>query len=108
MSLSKEDLGFIGIIAVIALIFFYIILGFSGMMSALGIILIFIVPTYFIIDNFNLETDEKVVFSFFLGAGIFPSIAYWLGILMSFKLAILVTFVLLLAVGFLVKKFKKS
>ena len=107
MSLSKEDFGFIGIIALIALIFFYIILGFSGMMSAMGIILIFIVPAYFILDNFELETDEKIIFSFFIGAGVFPSISYWLGILIPFKLAILVTFVVLVIVGFLIKKYLK-
>ena len=79
MSLSKEDLKLIGIIAAIVLIFFYIILGFSGMLSALGIILIFIVPVYYILDNFELDTDEKLVFAFFISAGIFPSISYWLG-----------------------------
>ena len=39
MKLPKiENLGFIGIIAAIILVFFYFILGFSGMMAALGII----------------------------------------------------------------------
>jgi len=104
----KENLGFIGIVMAVVLIFFYIILGFSGMMSALGIILIFIVPVYFILDNFELETSEKIVFSFFIAVGIFPSISYWLGILISFRLAILITFLILLGVGFLVKKFWKK
>ena len=108
MNLSKGDAGFIGVILAVALVFFYAILGLSGMVSALGIILIFIVPTYFILDNFELENDEKIIFSFFISVGVFPSIAYWLGILMSFKLAILITFAILLAAGFLVKKLKKK
>lgn len=107
MNLSKENLGFIGIIAVIVLIFFYIILGFSGMMSALGIILLFIIPIYFILDNFDLEQDEKIVFSFFIGVGIFPSMAYWLGMLMSFRVAIFITFIILLIAGFLIRKYFK-
>ena len=103
----KENLGFIGIVMFIVLIFFYMILGFSGMMSALGIILIFIVPVYFILDNFELETGEKIVFSFFISVGVFPSISYWLGILMSFRLAILITFIILIIIGFLIKKYLK-
>jgi len=104
---SKEDLGFIGIVVAIVLIFFYIILGFSGMMSALGIILLFIVPTYLILDNFDLRQDEKIVFSFFIGVGVFPSIVYWLGLFISLKIAIFISFIVLVAIGFLVGKFLK-
>ena len=105
---NKGDIAFIGILAIIVLIFFYAILGFSGMMSALGIILIFIIPTYFIFDNFEMDTDEKTVFSFFSGTVIFPSIAYWLGTLISFRLAMLATFILLLVAGFAIAKFYKK
>ena len=104
---SKDDLGFIAIVVVIVLIFFYIILGFSGMMSALGIILLFIVPTYLILNNFDLGQDEKIVFSFFIGVGIFPSIVYWLGIFISLKIAIFISFIVLVVVGFGVRKILK-
>lgn len=104
---DKESMAFIGIAAAIILAFFFYILGASGLMSALGIILIFVLPTYFILNNFKLDDDEKIVFSFFIGAGIFPSIAYWLGTLISFKISIFMTFSLLLSAGFLVKKFWK-
>ena len=69
------------------------------MMSALGIILLFMLPTYLILNNFSLEQDEKVIFSFFIGVGIFPSITYWLGMLISFRMAILITFIFLSALG---------
>ena len=103
-----ENLGFIGIIVVVILVFFYFILGFSGMMAALGIILLFIVPFYLILDNFNLGQDEKIIFSFFIGVGIFPAIVYWLGMIISFRLAILITFVVLIVVGYLVRKVRKK
>lgn len=105
---DKEDMAFIGILAALILIFFFYILGTSGLMSALGIILIFILPIYFILNNFKLDNDEKIVFSFFIGAGIFPSIAYWLGTLISFKISIFMTFILLLILGFLIKKYYKK
>jgi len=105
---DKENMAFIGIIAALVLVFFFYILGASGLMSALGIILIFVLPTYFILNNFSLDNDEKIVFSFFIGVGIFPSIAYWLGTFISFKIAIFTTFILLLILGFLIKKFYKK
>ena len=108
MKLPKiENLGFIGIMVAIILVFFYFILGFSGMMAALGIILLFIVPFYLILDNFDLSQDEKIVFSFFIGVGIFPAIVYWLGIIISFRIAIFITFILLVVVGLMVRKFYK-
>ena len=103
-----ENLGFIGIMVVVILVFFYFILGFSGMMAVLGIILLFIVPFYLILDNFNLGQDEKIIFSFFIGVGIFPAIVYWLGMIISFRLAILITFVVLIVIGYLVRKVRKK
>ena len=106
MKLPKvENLGFIGVMVVVILSFFYFILGFSGMMSVLGIILLFIVPIYFILDNFELGQDEKLIFSFFLGVGIFPSITYWLGLFISFRLSIFITFIILIVVCFVVRKY---
>ena len=105
MNLPKiENLGFIGIMGVIIPIFFYFILGFSAMIAVLGIILLFFVPMYLIIDNFKLGQDEKIVFSFFLSVGIFPAITYWLGILLSFRISILITFIVLLVTAYLVRK----
>lgn len=103
-----ENLGFIGIIVAVISVFFYFILGFSGMMAVLGIILLFIIPFYLILDNFNLGEDEKIIFSFFIGVGIFPAIVYWLGMIISFRLAILITFVVLIVVGYLVRKVRKK
>ena len=108
MKLPKvENLGFIGIVVVIILVFLYFILGFSAMMAGLGIILLFMVPTYLILDNFNLGQDEKIVFSFFLGIGLFPSLVYWLSLFISLRVSILITFIILIVAGYLVRKFRK-
>ncbi|MBU90220.1 hypothetical protein CMO94_01655 [Candidatus Woesearchaeota archaeon] len=109
MKLPKvENLGFIGIVVGVILAFFYFILGFSGMMAILSIMLLFIVPIYFILDNFDLGQDEKIVFSFFIGVGIFPSLVYWPATIISFRLSILITFIVLVVVGMLVRKFRKK
>ena len=108
MNLKIENLGFIGIIIAAILLFFYFILGFSGMLAALGHILLFIVPIYFILNNFDLAQDEKIVFSFFLGVGIFPSLVYWPANFISFRISIFISFVILIVVAYLVRKYHKK
>ena len=103
-----ENIGFIWSMVGIALIFSYLILGFSGMMAVVGIVLLFMLPIYLILNNFELEQDEKIIFSFFIGVGVFPSITYWLGLLISFRIAILITFVMLLITAILVINFRKE
>lgn len=108
MSLSKEDLIFFGILAAILAVFFYKILGMPGVLPVFAIILIFIIPAYVIMDNFDLSRDEKLVFSFFISVGIFPIFSFWLGTVISFKLAIIITFALLAAAGIFIRRFKKN
>ncbi|MBI2523130.1 hypothetical protein HYW19_01950 [Candidatus Woesearchaeota archaeon] len=93
----------IGIILIVAMTFFYFILGLDGMMSVLGIFLLFIAPIYFILGNFSLEEDEKLAYSFFIGVGIFPSLAYWMGLFISFKIAISISFIIMVVMGFLIR-----
>lgn len=106
MKAELEKYKIAGIILVAVLAFFYFILGLGGMMSVLGIFLLFIVPMYLILGNFGLEEDEKLVYSFFIGTGILPSLAYWTGLFVSFKIAILVSFIILTITGFLIRSYR--
>jgi len=109
MKLPKiENLGFIGIMVAVILVFFFLILGISGLLSALGVILLFIVPMYFILDNFELGQDEKIVFSFFIGVGLLPVFAYWLGFFISFKIAVIISFFILILIGLAIHKYKNK
>ena len=108
MKIRLNDKITIGIILILIALFSFIFLGFTGFKVIFGMLIVFFLPFYLILDNFNLARSEKVIFSFFIGVGIFPAIVYWLGVLMSFKLAILIAFVLLIVVGVLIKKVKKS
>ena len=92
---------FLGII--IALAFFFI-LGITGLLVALGFMIGYIFVFYLILNNFELDMSEKIIFSFFISIGIFPSIVYLLGLVISFRIAIAVTFVLLIFIGYLIKK----
>ena len=106
MKAEIDKYRIMGIILIVAMAFFYYILGLGGMMSVLGIFLLFIAPMYLILDKFGLEQDEKLVFSFFIGVGILPSLVYWSGLLISFKVAILVSFIILIMTSFLIRTHK--
>ena len=108
MKIKLDDRTTLGIIIVLIALFSFIFLGFTGFKVIFGMLLVFFLPFYLILDNFNLSRSEKVIFSFFIGIGIFPAIVYWLGVLISFRLAIVVTFVLLILVGFILRKVKKT
>lgn len=108
MKIRLDDKTTIAIILVLIALFSFIFLGFVGFKVIFGFLLVFFLPFYLILGNFDLSRSERVAFSFFIGVGLFPAIVYWLGVLMSFKLAILLTFVLLLIVGFVLRRYKKK
>lgn len=103
-----KKLIFPAIILVLIAVFFSIIFGLMGLRLVLGIFFIFMLPVYIILNNFDLNPEEKLIFSFFLGIGVFPSIVYLLGLVISFRISIAITFVLLVLIGFALKKSKQK
>ena len=95
------------IILILIALFSFIFLGFTGFKVIFGIMFVFFLPFYLILDTFNLSRSEKIFFAFFIGIGIFPAITYLFGLLISFKLAIVVTFVLLILIWISTRRFRK-
>jgi len=96
-----------GILALILIaLFSFIFFGFTGFKVIIGFILLFFLPFYLILDNFKLEMGEKIIFSFFIGAIMFPALVYLLGRLMSVRISIWVSFVMFVLVGLLMRKFR--
>jgi|TARA_B100001971_G_C18194958_1_gene540890 hypothetical protein len=107
VKIGNREFG-IGILALI-IIFSFILFGFTGVKVVGGAILLFFLPFYLILDNFDIEFGEKIVFSFFMGIGVFSIFVYYLGFVVnSIRVAIVVTFLLLVGVGLGLKKFGKS
>ena len=103
---AKETAAVIG---VITLIFFTALFGIAGARTIIAIPLFFFLPFYLILNNFDLPAGEKIVFSFFIGLGIFSSFVYYIGLLVSsVRIAIVITFVILIAAAFLIKKIRKK
>lgn len=103
--LKSENGVLIGIAFLLVSLGAFLALGFTGLRTAAGMLIVFFLPFYLIFDNFNLGQEEKIAFSFFTGITVFPSLAYWLGFVLPFKISIFAVFILLLAVGYLSKKF---
>ena len=107
VKIGNREFG-IGILALI-IIFSFILFGFIGVKVVLGAVVVFFLPFYLILDNFDIEFGEKIVFSFFMGIGVFSIFVYYLGFVVnSIRVAIAVTFLLLVGVGIGLKKFRKK
>jgi apolipoprotein N-acyltransferase len=101
LKVKLNDKMTVGVILVLIALFSFMFLGFVGFKVLFGMILVFFLPFYLILDNFNLTRGEKIIFSFFIGLGVFPSIVYWLAIFILFKLSIVITFVILMVAVFI-------
>gem|GEM_PF-2739624 len=90
--------------AIAALLLF----GIVGARLVLGAFVFFFIPFYLILDNFELTQQEKAIFSIFLGITFLPSLVFWLGFIVPFRASLIISFVIFVGIGFLIKKFKRS
>jgi hypothetical protein len=97
---GKLYLGAIGLLSVLS----YVLLGVTGMRTIVGFALLMVLPFYFIFSLFKCSELEKIAFSFFTGITVVPSLVYWLGFVMSFRVAILIVFLLLIGTAFALHK----
>ena len=101
--------GIIAGLILLILLLFFILFGVTGLRTIIGTILLFFVPFFLILNNFDLELDEKIIFSFFIGLGLFSTLTYWLGFLTgSLRISMVIVFFILSGVGLLIRKFKKK
>lgn len=108
MALKSENIKSFGIVLVFIILGSFITLGFTGLRTILGMIIIMFLPFYLIFSNFNLSQGEKVLFSFFISITLFPSLVYGLGFLVSFRISIFAVFLILLITAYLINKFWKK
>ena len=102
----KELLVFASIIILIIGIFSFVIFGIAGFRVFAGIIIISI-PFYLILNNFELSESEKLIFSILLGLTIFPSLVYLFGLLISFRISMVLAFAIFIIIAIILRKYKK-
>jgi len=98
---NKTILLFVGIVY---LIFFSLFFSLTGLRFILGFLAIFILPIYLLLGLFNFEQFERLTYSFFLSIGIVPTLIYYLGIMISFRIAIVVVFATLVTAWVFLRK----
>ena len=96
---------FLSITFLVIIFFSYYTFGITGARIVLGILLMSI-PLYFILNNLKIDEGERFVFSILLGITIYPSLVYLLGILISFRMATFVTFLILVVAAIALNKLK--
>src|SRR3989338_8074078 len=75
--------------------------GFAGFRTIIAVALIFVMPPLFVLKNSNLDIEEKIFFSLFIGLGLFALLAWSINwILPSFKLSVIAAFALVAAAAF--------
>ena len=102
---KKEFIIFLSIILLVVLVFSFALFGIVGIRVVFGLIIVSL-PFYFILNNFEFNEGEKIVLSILLGLAIFPSFAYLIGFVVSFRLAIAITFIALVGAAVASNKFK--
>jgi hypothetical protein len=101
---------YIGIAAMIALFFeVYYLFEFTGFRTFAGIILLFFVPVYLILRNFELDDSEKIFFSIYISLGMYPLTVWGVNrIIPSLRASIFVTALVLIIIGFGLGYLKKK
>ena len=89
--------------------FILIFFKWAGLSVVFGMFFFFFLPTYLVIKNLDLTPIEKAFFSFFIGLGLFPTVTYYLAILVgSMRISIVLTIIILISLSLLFNwKFKK-
>jgi len=94
----------------VALIGSAVIMGFAGLRVLAVMMLLFIVPTYLILNSLKLECGEQFFFALFLGLIVMPLGTFYLNLFIaSMKASAIIFWLLMVGVGiFLFLRKKKS
>lgn len=107
MEFSFEGRAYLGAVALLSVLCF-LLLGFVGLRTVVGFFILMIAPLYLIFSALNCSELEKIAFSFFTGITLVPSLVYWLGFVVPFKIAIFLVFLALIGVGITLRKIQKN
>jgi len=93
------------VVVIMVLGFFILLFGLNGLYFLIVVALFFFLPTYLMINKLKITQGEKLIYSCFIGAGLFPTAAYYLAILLkSFLAGIIAAFAVLMGIGLLVRR----
>lgn len=87
--------------------------GFAGFRTILGFAALFILPVFFVVWKTDLDVEEKIFFSLFIGLGLFGLLIFMINSLLpSFRASVIASLLVAAAAGIIwpkiVKKAKKE
>ena len=98
--LSKEHLAWLVGLFSIA-VFAFILFGLAGFRVIVALAILFVAPVLVLLRSVNLDFDEKVFFSLFIGIGLFPLLVWYINqALPSFRVSIVAALSVAAAAGF--------
>ena len=103
LELKSENNLLLSLAAILLILESFTLLGFNGSRTISGLIIFIFLPFFLVFDSLNLSYGEKLIFSFFVGIMVFPSLVFWLGFVASFKAAIIIVFIATLSLGLFLK-----
>ena len=107
LKISNKNIAIAGLAAVFVVV--AMLFGLTGVRTIAAMLLFFFLPFYLILRKTSFETDEKVFFAFFIGLGLFSTFVFYVGrVIPSFRAATVITLIILLALPFIIKYFKKK
>lgn len=104
---SKELLAFTLLVTAIIIAFAHYLFGVTGIRVVFGIIFISI-PFYIMLSKLELPDGERFVFSLLLGLTLFSSFVYLLGLVISFRMSIIIVFIVLIISAIIFRKYKSK
>ena len=109
MKMKNEMIG-AGISALIIITFFYIYLGFSAVKATIFLSLIYIIPVYIIINRYEIEYLEKIIYSLIIGLGIIPTMVFFAGKYLKSNLVLstIICVIILIAAGIIINYLKNG
>ena len=104
MKLNKAYAAWAVMLLAVA-VFAAILFGFPGFRAIVAIAVLFIIPVFLLLWHTNLDAEEKIFFSLFIGIGLFP-LAVWAvnRVLPSFRLSVPAAIALFALAGFFLPK----
>ena len=108
VKLNRQYVPWLISLAVIAVAAF-VLFGFTGFRTILAIALLFIVPSLLLLKNTGLDAEEKIMFSLFIGLGMFPLLVFSINqLLPSFRVSAVAALVLTAIAAFLINLFRQK
>lgn len=79
----------------------FALFGFTGFRTIIAIIILFIIPPLLLLKNSNLDVEEKIFFSLFIGLGLFPLLVFSINqLLPSFRVSAVAALILVAVAAF--------